>query len=286
MRGRSQANAAAIAVRTESSATARAAPAQSALQRKATYRPSDAVAGVLPSASAMLGSAPTRRQFAEGDDGDAEFERQMEEFLAGVVDGGGQTRALDAKECEVGRFGDFLEASGYGKFVQWVLEGDGYTMRLCGSADVAADIPSAVSMIDYVVAVRRGGPQRARAFRVGRPTLTAHARRAPSQLAQGNAEVCPKGGRIEYANGPWYKPQFGKDRGEMMGARKEFGYGAYASEPTRVSTIEQKMSKIRTWLEAVSGARLRAAVAAWRLPASVPRSARACAPRRCCRSRQ
>ena len=50
-----------------------------------------------------------------------------------------------------------------------------------------------------------------------------------------------------------YKRVSGRQQGDMMtaGNAKYFGWGAHAEEPSRATTIEQKLSNISTWFDEV-----------------------------------
>ena len=61
----------------------------------------------------------------------------------------------------------------------------------------------------------------------------------------------PKGGCVDYRNGPWYKLVFGKKQGDLMSSQgqKAYGFGPFADEPCRFVSIEQKVSGIRMWYD-------------------------------------
>ena len=67
----------------------------------------------------------------------------------------------------------------------------------------------------------------------------------------GDKEACPKGGRPEYRNGPWYQQVMGKKQGDRMkqSSAKACGWGSHAELATRYTTIEQKVSALRTWYD-------------------------------------
>ena len=77
-------------------------------------------------------------------------------------------------------------------------------------------------------------------------------------MATGDVESRPKGGWTEYHLGEHVMPSLhGKRKGEMMGAEKAFGTGAYADAPFRYRGIEQDVLAIRwfydTLLEKTGG---------------------------------
>ena len=69
-------------------------------------------------------------------------------------------------------------------------------------------------------------------------------------MAKGDKK-CPKGGWVDYRNGPWYKLVFGKKQGDLMSSQgqKAYGFGPFADEPCRFVSIEQKVSGIRMWYD-------------------------------------
>lgn len=73
------------------------------------------------------------------------------------------------------------------------------------------------------------------------------------QMACGDKEACPKGGRPEYRNGPQYELVQGKQQGKRMTEKNEkaCGHGVYADEPCVYTTIEQKVSALRKWYDEV-----------------------------------
>eukprot|EP00966_Prymnesium_polylepis_P125622 2904401-Prymnesium_polylepis.1 len=66
------------------------------------------------------------------------------------------------------------------------------------------------------------------------------------QMAKGDKK-CPKGGWVDYRNGPWYKIALGKQQGTLI--EKAYGYGARADKPCRFTTIKQKVSGVRMWYD-------------------------------------
>ena len=76
------------------------------------------------------------------------------------------------------------------------------------------------------------------------------------QMAVGDKASCPKGGRAQYRSKPWYKTVGGRLQGEFMSKKteKEYGHGAFAGEPCRFVTIEQKISAIAKFYDEVRAA--------------------------------
>ena len=81
-------------------------------------------------------------------------------------EGGAEERTLDARDRKVGLFGDFLEARQHGKFVEWVAEPTGYSLRPCRAASGEVVTPKVVMLMEYIL-----------------------------KMAIGDGEACPKGGR-------------------------------------------------------------------------------------------
>ena len=60
-----------------------------------------------------------------------------------------------------------------------------------------------------------------------------------------------KGGAREYRAGPWYGSVGGMSQADRwMGEanQRAYGYGSYADEPPRFTTIEQSMTALRQWM--------------------------------------
>jgi hypothetical protein len=61
-------------------------------------------------------------------------------------------------------------------------------------------------------------------------------------MATGDAESRPKGGWVEYHNGPQAKPGLnGMKKGELLGEQKAFGYLCYGDAAFRYGGIEQQV---------------------------------------------
>ena len=121
-------------------------------------------------------------------------------------------------------FNDWLQQNGYEPFADWVEDEHGWKPVCRADEERQPKVPTAESLIEY-------------AF----------------QLATGDREKCPKGGRAEYRNGEWYKRVSGRRQGDVMTAEnaREFGHGVHADQPGRATSIEQKLSNVATWFDAV-----------------------------------
>jgi hypothetical protein len=73
------------------------------------------------------------------------------------------------------------------------------------------------------------------------------------KMAISDGEVCPKGGRPEYRNGPQYQKSMGKAQGDTMrdDNKGACGWGAHKDKVPRYTSIEQKVSALRTWYDEV-----------------------------------
>ena len=92
-----------------------------ALQAKGWGRRTVAVHAVGPAGGANFSEAPERSAYPPGADGDAQHEAEQAAFIdAHFHDEGAEVRTLDTRDQRVGLFGDWLERSGYGKYVEWV----------------------------------------------------------------------------------------------------------------------------------------------------------------------
>ena len=190
---------------------------------KGEYRRSRKVHEVAPSGTRNLDEAPDFLRDFGGDNETADaFEQQMLNWVdENLNEGGAEERTLDQKDRNVGLFGDFLEARQHGSFFEWVSEPTGYVLKsvMAGGEPLVA---KPVMIMEYIL-----------------------------KLAIGDGEACPKGGRPEYRNGPQYEQALGKQQGDRMREENkgECGWGAHKNESTRYTTIEQKVSNIRTWYD-------------------------------------
>ena len=65
--------------------------------------------------------APGREEFDKGEEGANEHEQRFNEYVDREFDdAGAEVRSLYQRGCKVGLFGDWLEMSGHGKYIQWV----------------------------------------------------------------------------------------------------------------------------------------------------------------------
>jgi hypothetical protein len=61
-------------------------------------------------------------------------------------------------------------------------------------------------------------------------------------MATGDAESRPKGGWVEYHNGPQAKPGLnGMKKGELLGEKKAFGYLSHGNAAFRFGAIEKQV---------------------------------------------
>jgi hypothetical protein len=132
-----------------------AAAACGRLESKAACRRSKVVRGLGAAGAANLGEAPNRTRGAHGTEGDDEFEQMMCGFVDDNFHGRAvQERYLDARDLEVGLFGDFVEQRGHGKHVEWVYdeENEGWKIQpVMTEGNMRVPRPSIV--MDYVIQV-------------------------------------------------------------------------------------------------------------------------------------
>jgi hypothetical protein len=168
----------------------------------------------------------TDAQFEQGTAaGTAAHAAAVREWIkSNLSDAGSELRTIDQRDRNVMLFNDWLGQNGYEQFADWVKDSDGWSAVCRMDDELQPQVPTAESMIEY-------------AF----------------QMANGDKESCPKGGRAEYRNGEWYKRVSGRRQGDMMTEENagEFGHGAHSDTPNVASTIEQKFSNISTWFDNV-----------------------------------
>ena len=101
-------------------------------------------------------------------------------------------------------FGDWLEVSRHGKFVEWVRDSETglYVLEAVRDETRTPLIPRPVAIMEWAL-----------------------------KAARGDASV-QKGGRIEYRNGPWYKSVRGKRQGTRMQKATASAYGRGPFGPT------------------------------------------------------
>ena len=139
-----------------------------------------------------------------------------------------QSRFTLAKMGKVGLFGDWLEQNCYGVFLEWQVSEGAAGKNRCMVAierDGSARVPSEAAVMEYVLV-----------------------------MAVGDVESRPKGGRPEYRNGSQFKLSLnGMKHGDMMGEKKEFGYGSHPNAPFRFLHIQNTVRAVVQWLSGCSG---------------------------------
>ena len=183
---------------------------------------------VAPAGGVAISGCPDRTdaQFEQGTAaGDIAHAAAVREWVKNKLSpAGSELRSIDQKDRTVMLYNDWLEQNGFEPFADWVKDELGWKPVCRVDEELQPKVPTAESMISY-------------AF----------------QLATGDREKCPKGGRAEYRNGEWYKRVSGRRQGDNMTADNagEFGHGAHADEPSRATSIEQKLSNVATWFDNV-----------------------------------
>ena len=187
----------------------------------AEFRPTRKVVAVAPAGAGKFDGMPDRDEYAAGAEGEAAFARDFEQFVESNFDGKGvELRTIDQHELKAGFFGAWYERGGHGKCVEWQLVEHGWSLALV-IVDGVPVVPTAAAVMSFVCHMAKGDKR------------------------------CPKGGWVDYRNGPWYKLALGKKQGDLMASKgqKAFGFGPHANEPCRFTTIEQKISGMRMWYD-------------------------------------
>ena len=198
---------------------------RNALAGKSKWRDMQRIHGELPVAAVDVSRMPRRPSYQEGTAGDAKFNEDYQKWhdkalRARVM----QQRCAAQYEKKVGLVNYWLAQQGHAPFAEWV------------QGSVGRDGACSYSL---VLIVKRGKPQV--------PSVEAICEWAFC-YATGAAK---KGGSREYRNGPWYGTVGGEKQGDRLmpeGKERAFGYGAYANEAPRFTTIEQTMSALRQWM--------------------------------------
>ena len=150
------------------------------LMSKKNYRRSALVNAVAPARGAVMSACPKRTdaQFEQGTAaGTAAHAAAVREWIkANLSDAGSELRTIDQRDRNVMLFNDWLGQNGYEQFADWVKDAGGWKAVCRMDEELQPQVPTAEIMIEY-------------AF----------------QMANGDKESCPMGGRAEYRNGEWYK---------------------------------------------------------------------------------
>ena len=185
------------------------------LVAKKNYRRSVVVTSVAPAGGVSISGCPARTdpRFEQGTlAGTLAHAAAVCEWMKGDLShAGSELRSIDQKDRNVMMFNDWLEHNGYEPFADWVENELGWKPVCRVDEELQPKVPTAEALVEY-------------AF----------------QLATGDREKCPKGGRAEYRNGEWYKRVSGRRQGDMMTDDNagEFGHGAHANEPGRATSID------------------------------------------------
>ena len=194
---------------------------QQSLLAAAEFRPARAVVAVAAAGAGKFDGMPDRDDYEAGARGEQQFERDFEKYVEENFDGKGvELRTIDTHELKTGFFGAWYERSKHGRCVEWQQQDNGWQLAMVRS-DGEPVVPSAAVVMSFIC-----------------------------QMAKGD-QKCPKGGWVEYRNGPWYKLALGKKQGDLMASKgpKAFGFGSHAEQPCRFTTIEQKISGMCMWYD-------------------------------------
>jgi hypothetical protein len=186
---------------------------------------------VLASGAAEFDAAPGREDYADDEDGAALHEEAFNEYVDGNFDdAGAEVISLDQRDRKVGMFGDWLEASGHGKYVEWVKDAETGLYRLDAVCTEGGEplVPRPAAIMEFALKASRGD------------------------------KSVPKGGRPEYRNGPQYKSVLGKRQGDRMlqAQRNTFGQGPYSKTKYVFTTLEQYVSAVRKFYDEVRRAQV------------------------------
>ena len=184
------------------------------------------VHAVMASGASDFEAAPGRELFGDDEAGAEEQERLFNEYVDGNFDdAGAEVRTLDQRDRKVGLFGDWMEAVGHGKYIQWVKDEVTSLWKLEAVRDVggAPLVPRTVAVMEFALRAARGDKR------------------------------VPKGGRPEYRDGKWYKTVHGKGQGERMRSAKKnaFGQGPYSASKYKFTTLEQYVSAVAKFYDEV-----------------------------------
>jgi hypothetical protein len=208
-----------------------------------------AVVAVAPAGAAKFDAMPDRDDYDAGAAGEAEFARDFEAFIETNFDGKGvELRTIDQHELKTGFFGAWHERGGHGACVEWHHVENGWQLAMVFTDAGEPVVPTPAAVMSFIcqsiraVAQTLAWPDRAE--------LVLRSRSRVRTVAKGDGR-CPKGGWVDYRNGPWYKLSLGKEQGDLMMSQgsKEYGVGAHADKPCRFTTIEQKISGMRMWYD-------------------------------------
>ena len=193
---------------------------ESTLAEKGRYRAAAVIAGEAPVGAVDVSAMPRRECFPAGAAGTALHEaahaQWREECMGKKLR---QRRTAAAYEKRVGLFNDWARHAGYDSFCEWEQQAPGrYELKLI-IEDGAPRVPTVASLLEF-------------------------------GFLQAAGEIA-KGGRREYRNEPQYRKVHGRTQGEALmpeAKRHAYGYGPYADEAMRFTSIEQYFTAIRQWL--------------------------------------
>ena len=86
---------------------------------------------VLASGAADFEAAPRREDYEDDEAGAERHEQLFNEYIDGNFDdAGAEVRTLDQRDRKVGLFGDWMEAVGHAKYIEWVQDEETSLWRL------------------------------------------------------------------------------------------------------------------------------------------------------------
>lgn len=198
---------------------------KNSLMAKLPYRNPQRIFGELPLGAVEVATMPLMEQYEPTADGRLQWDEAMTAWLRkNTRDTVVQKRWAAAREKKVGLIHNWLTIQGHSQWAEWTLDdpsnpNSGWVLRLLVS-DGLPSLPTAQQICSWAFAYSKG--------------------------------IAKKGGNREYRAKPWYGKINGGSQATMLmpeGKERAYGYGAFADEPPRYTTIEQYLSALRQWLK-------------------------------------
>ena len=198
---------------------------KNSLMAKLPYRNPQRITGELPLGAVEVATMPLMEQYEPTADGRMQWDEAMTAWLRkNTRDNVVQKRWAAAREKKVGLIHNWLTIQGHSQWAEWTLDdpsnpNSGWVLRLLVS-DGLPRLPTAQQICSWAFAYSKG--------------------------------IAKKGGNREYRAQPWYDKINGGSQATMLmpeGKERAYGYGAFADEPPRYTTIEMYLSALRQWLK-------------------------------------
>ena len=198
---------------------------KNSLMAKLPYRDPKRITGELPLGAVEVATMPLMEQYEASADGRLQWNVAMTAWLRkNTRDKVVQKRWAAAREKKVGLIHNWLTTQGHSQWAEWQLDdpsnpNSGWILRLIVS-DGVPSLPTAQQISGWAFAYSKG--------------------------------IAKKGGDRKYRAQPWYGKINGGSQADMLmpkGKERAYGYGAFADEPPRYTTVEQYLSALRQWLK-------------------------------------